>query len=39
MFIPKSFEVTDTKPLHDLIDAGAFGILVGVQGLANHKKH
>lgn len=39
MFIPKSFEVTDTKPLHDLIDAGAFGILVGVQGRAPYASH
>lgn len=39
MFIPKSFEVTDTDTLHNLIEAHAFGILVGVHDDAPYASH
>ncbi|MBT5569872.1 MAG: FMN-binding negative transcriptional regulator, partial [Alphaproteobacteria bacterium] len=39
MFIPKSFEVSDTTVLHDLIDADPFGILVGMREKAPYASH
>jgi len=39
MFIPKSFEVSDTTVLHDLIDADPFGILVGMREQAPYASH
>lgn len=39
MFIPKSFRVTETDTLHDLIAAHAFGILVGTRDNAPYASH
>jgi len=39
MFIPKSFEVTETPVLHDLIETESFGILVGQHEDAPYASH